>query len=83
MFSQPLKPAHVVLKSHTWISELYKIPAVNESELCRFLKNKNKNRISTAFHKALIYNQKKKKKTSYMGCSFLISQMNCEKNPYS
>ena len=36
IFPQPFKPAHVVLKSHTWISELYKIPAENEDELCQF-----------------------------------------------
>lgn len=40
-----------------------------------------KDKISTAFHKALTYSQKIK--TSFMGCTFLISQANVEKDPYS
>ena len=40
-----------------------------------------KDKLSTAFHKALTYNQKRK--TSFVGCTFLISQVNVEKDPYS
>lgn len=40
-----------------------------------------KDKISTAFHKALTYNQKIK--TSFVGCTFLISQVNVEKDAYS